>query len=246
MATPSIGDYRKVLDLVTESLRCTGPEFPEAGLVEAISDVVDAGFAGAGEVDFRGRTSRRWADIPRPMMLDDHSFHELAVRHPLAVTYRRAHSVEPLRLSDVAAPRSVMHSWDGRSMPYLLTIPLANTSRYVRAIALLRHKRDFRQRDLEIARLIQPVLGEILARHAPGSGPRLDPDLDTPLTVRELAVLDLMADGLIAAAIARSLGISARTVGKHIENIYRKLECHDRTSAVLRGQARGFVSTPVR
>lgn len=62
-----------------------------------------------------------------------------------------------------------------------------------------------------------------------------------PVTDRELAVLDLMADGLIAAAIARRLGISPRTVSKHIENIYRKLGAHDRTTAVLRSQAMGFL-----
>ena len=66
----------------------------------------------------------------------------------------------------------------------------------------------------------------------------------TALTSRERAVLDLMADGLIAAAIARQLGISPRTVSKHIESIYRKLGTHDRTSAVLRGQAMGYLPLP--
>ena len=61
------------------------------------------------------------------------------------------------------------------------------------------------------------------------------------ITDRERAVLDLMADGLIATAIARQLGISPRTVSKHIENIYRKLGTHDRTTTVLRGQALGFL-----
>lgn len=87
------------------------------------------------------------------------------------------------------------------------------------------------------------------ARVAPGAlwaraddpGPRFDPDLDVKLTARELAVLDLMADGLIARAIAHRLGISPRTVGKHIENIYRKLDAHDRVNAVLRAQARGLL-----
>ena len=70
----------------------------------------------------------------------------------------------------------------------------------------------------------------------PGRG--IDP---VAVTDRELAVLDLMADGLIAVAIARRLGISPRTVSKHIENIYRKLGAHDRTTAVLRSQAMGFL-----
>jgi DNA-binding CsgD family transcriptional regulator len=68
----------------------------------------------------------------------------------------------------------------------------------------------------------------------------MDPDTGIPLSARELAVLDLMASGLIAAAIARRLGISPRTVSKHIESIYRKLGTHDRTTAVLSAQARGL------
>ena len=77
-----------------------------------------------------------------------------------------------------------------------------------------------------------------------GAGPARKPDpcIDMiPVTDRELAVLDLMADGLIATAIARRLSISPRTVSKHIENIYRKLGTHDRTTAVLRSQAMGFL-----
>ena len=63
-----------------------------------------------------------------------------------------------------------------------------------------------------------------------------------PITLRELAVLDLMADGLITAAIARRLGISPHTVSRHIGSIYRKFGTHDRTSTVLRGQALGYLS----
>jgi DNA-binding NarL/FixJ family response regulator len=76
-----------------------------------------------------------------------------------------------------------------------------------------------------------------------GSGLRVDP---VAVTDRELAVLGLMADGMIAAAIARRLGISPRTVSKHIENIYRKLGAHDRTTAVLRSQAMGFLPAAPR
>lgn len=64
---------------------------------------------------------------------------------------------------------------------------------------------------------------------------------DVVLTARETAVLGLMADGLIAVAIARQLGISPRTVGKHVENIYRKFGTQDRASAVLRAHSLGLL-----
>lgn len=69
-----------------------------------------------------------------------------------------------------------------------------------------------------------------------------EPDAGLELTAREIEVLDLMADGLIAVAIGRRLGISGRTVDKHQENIYRKLGIGDRASAVLRAQSLGLLS----
>lgn len=62
------------------------------------------------------------------------------------------------------------------------------------------------------------------------------------LTSRELAVVRLLAEGLTATAIGRRLGISPRTVTKHQQNLYRKLEVTDRVTAVLRAQACGLLS----
>jgi pimeloyl-ACP methyl ester carboxylesterase/DNA-binding CsgD family transcriptional regulator len=44
-----------------------------------------------------------------------------------------------------------------------------------------------------------------------------------PLTARELQVADLIADGLTNAAIARTLGVSVRTVDTHVEHVRTKL-----------------------
>lgn len=53
------------------------------------------------------------------------------------------------------------------------------------------------------------------------------------LTGRERAVLVLLERGLTAEAIARELGISPRTVHKHLEHLYRKLGVSDRLRAVM-------------
>ncbi len=52
------------------------------------------------------------------------------------------------------------------------------------------------------------------------------------LTAREWAVLRLVADGAPAETIARRLGISHRTLHKHLEHLYRKLGVHDGAAAV--------------
>jgi DNA-binding NarL/FixJ family response regulator len=54
------------------------------------------------------------------------------------------------------------------------------------------------------------------------------------LTPRELDVLRLVARGWRNTAIGRSLGVSDRTVGKHLERVYTKLGVTNRTAAVHR------------
>jgi ATP/maltotriose-dependent transcriptional regulator MalT len=66
------------------------------------------------------------------------------------------------------------------------------------------------------------------------------------ITGREFQVLGLLADGHTAAAIARRLQLSPRTVEKHPERLYTKLGVSDRLAAVLRGQELGILVTPVR
>ncbi|MBC8254732.1 MAG: response regulator transcription factor [Ardenticatenia bacterium] len=53
------------------------------------------------------------------------------------------------------------------------------------------------------------------------------------LTPREKEALQLLAEGLDNAAIARRLVVARRTVQNHISNIYRKLGVTSRTQAVL-------------
>jgi DNA-binding CsgD family transcriptional regulator len=67
---------------------------------------------------------------------------------------------------------------------------------------------------------------------------------DAGLTAREIAVLTLLARGRTAAAAARTLGCSPRTVEKHTANLYRKLGVGDRVSALLEAQRRGLLPPP--
>ncbi len=53
------------------------------------------------------------------------------------------------------------------------------------------------------------------------------------LTPREMAVLQLLAEGLSNKEIARRLSVTPRTVNFHLDNIYSKLAVHSRTEAVI-------------
>ena len=52
------------------------------------------------------------------------------------------------------------------------------------------------------------------------------------VSARELEVLGLVAEGLTDAEVAQRLHLSPRTVGRHLESIYRKLGVSSRTAAV--------------
>jgi DNA-binding NarL/FixJ family response regulator len=58
------------------------------------------------------------------------------------------------------------------------------------------------------------------------------------LTKRETEVLTLIADGVTTVAIAASLVVTPKTVSKHLERIYQKLDVHTRTEAVAEARRR--------
>jgi DNA-binding CsgD family transcriptional regulator len=244
MVSVRAADYRSALELLTQALRIAGPDFPDQTVTEPLRHLFQAEFAGAGHVDLLGTASRRWADSPTPLPSTTEEFHHYAASHPLARAYQRIGEPIPLRLSDVASARSAPPDFGGTGLSHVLVIPLAVSPHHVDSIAFMRAGLDFSARELRLAHQLQPCLGAIYALGDRLSGdPPAPPGL--PLTARESAVLNFMADGLIVTAIARRLAISPGTVGKHIEHLYRKLGTHDRASTVLRAQALGILAARV-
>ena len=241
MSSLRAGDYRKVLELVAGALQCSGPGFPDARVTGFLRDAFQAKFAGAGRVDLLGTASTTWGDSPAPLA-PRAGFHDYAIGHPVTLAYRRTGQPHPMRASDLPPCREEPARWGCTGTCRLLAIPLAVTSREICAIALMRDGADFTSTEMDAACQLQPVLGAIYAlreRLAPGGPAIHDASTGIPLTARELAVLHLMTDGLIATAIARRLGISPHTVSRHMESVYRKLDAHDRATAILRAQAQG-------
>ncbi|WP_322513609.1 response regulator transcription factor [Chloroflexus sp.] len=66
----------------------------------------------------------------------------------------------------------------------------------------------------------------------------------TPLSEREIEVLERIAAGSSNKEIADALGISTQTVKNHISSILRKLSLNDRTQAVIFALRRGWIDTP--
>ncbi|OLF09162.1 hypothetical protein BLA60_21565 [Actinophytocola xinjiangensis] len=78
------------------------------------------------------------------------------------------------------------------------------------------------------------LLAEVLRRPEP-------PDAAPALTPRQREILALLADGLTVTAIARRLCLSPRTIGKHLELLYRRLGTSDRLTTVIHAQRHGLL-----
>jgi DNA-binding CsgD family transcriptional regulator len=93
-------------------------------------------------------------------------------------------------------------------------------------LAFNRSGRDFDERDLGVVGAIRPMLAVALRT----LGGRAAGDA-SPLTGREAEILAEVRRGRSNKQIALRLGISVRTVQKHLEHVYAKLDVHNRTAA---------------
>jgi DNA-binding NarL/FixJ family response regulator len=77
-------------------------------------------------------------------------------------------------------------------------------------------------------------LADAMRRRLTPTGPQLTP--------REREVLELLADGLPVASIARRLYISESTAKTHISKVYEKLGAANRAQALMTALKLGFIS----
>lgn len=92
---------------------------------------------------------------------------------------------------------------------------------------------DFSERDRALLTLLRPHLHQAYmdAENRRRPAPQLTP--------RHWELLRLVAAGHTNAQIARRLDVTEKTVGKHLENIYTRLQVSSRTAAVTRAFPHG-------
>ncbi|MFG2602186.1 response regulator transcription factor [Streptomyces sp. NPDC048514] len=137
---------------------------------------------------------------------------------------------------------------------HVLGVPLPGSTTPITGCLVYRSGTDFSDDHLVMAERAQPLLAaverqrQLLEEWRRSLGPGAAPDrraADCALTPRETTVLLLLAEALTADTIGRRLGISVRTVHKHVENVYRKLGTRDRVGTVLRAQRLGLIPAPL-
>lgn len=82
-----------------------------------------------------------------------------------------------------------------------------------------------------------PIANVLLGLH------KKKPEADI-LTGREVEVVRNLALGFTSVEIAKTMQLSAATVRKHLENIYRKLDVNSRSGAILFGIESGILRKP--
>lgn len=245
--------YASWLTLVGDLLQAPpgGAPFPHDTVAELLRESVDATSCMHNVVD------ASWTDhlvgcwpagfLPARLPVDrprDATF------HPLIRWYAVTGSTGPqttARVPSGVADRRVADEWSCFARPlgitHQLSLPL-QVGGGMQAYVLGRPDRDYAERDRTLAATLIPVLSAVLRQHgilACLTTAQRDRGSDLGLTGRELAVLELLAQGLTAGSIARRLGTSPRTVHKHLEHLYRKLGVRERLVAVQRGRDLGLL-----
>ncbi|MDQ4033396.1 MAG: helix-turn-helix transcriptional regulator [Actinomycetota bacterium] len=123
---------------------------------------------------------------------------------------------------------------------------MQHSNQQLAALTVNREQRGFSHRDRAVVELVIPHLSQAVARRQrlatlsakvrslgqhhdliDQAMPRL-----SALTAREREVVEHLVGGATDREIARSLAISPRTVHKHLESVYRKLELGSRASLI--------------
>lgn len=156
----------------------------------------------------------------------DRHFHE----HPLVRFHAYQGGRVPQRISDSLSfeqfRRTALYNDYYRRIriDHAIALPIYVRDGLLVSFVPNRTRRDFTDRERALLDVLKPHLARIYRR------------INTvgQLTAREAEVLRWVADGKSDAQIGAILRISARTVQKHLQNVYDKLGVESRTAAAMR------------
>lgn len=165
--------------------------------------------------------------------------------HPVISYYRATGSGEAMKISDFLSQRQFhrlgLYAEFFRPIPveHQIAISMLGPDGEVIGIALNRGRGDFTETERDVLGLLRGPLmtGLLRARNRQLAHSALNtarPASLAALTDREIQVLELVAQGRTNTAIAHMLGVSPRTIAKHLEHIYRKLGVASRAAAAAR------------
>jgi DNA-binding CsgD family transcriptional regulator len=241
---------RQVLALVGNVMGLLEIDDFVAGLLVAVREAVPCDWVSFNEVAPDPERTLAVVDPPLSAAMLE-IFGQLVFENPLVAHYQRTGDGRAVRFSDVVSRRE-LHATElyrrfyaPLGIEHQIAFTLPSSPERLLAIALSRGGDDFtdRERDLlNLARhhLIQAYRNALAhsqlarLRHQRASSDRdasLERIAGLGLTRREAQVLLLVCMGRSDRDAALELGVSHRTVEKHLENCYRKLAVGGRSEA---------------
>jgi DNA-binding CsgD family transcriptional regulator len=197
-----------------------------------------------------------WGIVEPPLTITAEqqlAFARYAYQNPLIERITRTHDGRAVRFSDVIA-REELHAREIYTQYYALVgvehqiaFTLPHDKDRILGVALSRtcRDRDFSDDERDLLDEARPFLiqayrnairySEAIGARLPRGGPPRVPELERlvalGLTCRQAEVLQLLATGVAEHEIAESLAISQRTVEKHLQHCYRRLNVSNRSHA---------------
>ncbi|HET6509140.1 MAG TPA: LuxR C-terminal-related transcriptional regulator [Baekduia sp.] len=219
-----------------------------SGLLDALARLVPSEWASLNEM---GRASDEVVFVTSPEPADEYreAFTRLAGQNPLVERFLRTLDGRSYRFSDVVS-RDELHALDLYREVYAhidvehqIAFVVETASETFLAVALSRRDPDYTDAERALLDRVRPAI--IQAHRHAVAHMRLRYALtreqsqatiatalrDAGLTVREAEIVSLLAVGHSNASLATALGISVRTVNKHLQTAYRKLAVGGRSSA---------------
>jgi DNA-binding CsgD family transcriptional regulator len=250
-----------MLDLAVEVMSTEAPDFVWPLLTGELLTALDGDLIVVKEVPWTREQGRVVIRFPRRLPEvgggDDSAQSHIRSGYPFIDRYGANADWTPQSATRVVGARTWQNSPTADALRqafgtrHVFGLPLPGKGPHVSGFLVHRSGGDFSRHDERYAARVQPLLKAATAhrsllmklRDSSGSDLRRQANdaLAVPLTPRETNVLHLLATGLTAEGIGRRLGISPRTVHKHLNALYRKLGAADRLSAVLRAQAAGLL-----
>jgi DNA-binding CsgD family transcriptional regulator len=242
------GIEARVLDLVGEVSGLLDVEEFRDGLLSALRSEIPSAYVSLNQL--APDRAQIWSISEPPLPAEDHAaFARYALQNPLAAWHLRTRDGRPMRFSDIVT-REQLHATDlyrevysRLGVEFQIAFTLPSPGGRIMAIALSRGEHDFTDTERELLSLARPHLIQAYRNSlefadrdgASGRSPVDGPDERTlqtlGLTPAQARVLRRIALGASTADIAGELQIAQRTVHKHLQRIYERLEVSDRSAA---------------
>ncbi len=233
----SAADIRGVLQGASSLLDVDDPEVLPAAVLEVVDRLVSCDHASYNAIDLAGGRATVLTTGAAPDPEGVRAFAAHAAENPLVAYLHSTGDRAPIRLSDFVTQRQFRRRpiydlvYRSLGVEHQLAFGVVGQPSEVVGVALNRARGDFTDRDVEVLGLLRPLLEQIwtaIVATRPSTGIR------ERLTAREREVMRLLARGATNAQIAGVLGISEKTVGKHLEHVYDALGVSNRTAAAAR------------